>query len=572
MYLDFFTLSALVEELQAALVGGRIQDVLDVDATGLGLELYAQRKRHWLYLSADSRRPCLYLQADRLRRGLDRPLPVGLLLRRYVEGGRLTRISQPPWERVVQFDVAGPEGEVRLVAELIERRSNLLLLQQGTILECVRRVHAHENRMRTSLPSQRYAPPPPQRGRLDPLKLTLDGLRALLVQNEEPKRRTHQLLSAGLLGVSPLLAREAVHRSGAAPNQRAQEARAETLWPALRSILELLSLGRWQPGLAGDAGAPTTFSVYPLQSVPDWRPCASLNAALVACYSGAAQADAYQAAKQPVAAALQEALARLEARRAALQRSLTDEGERERLRQSGELLLAFQYSLAPGQTRLRTQYEPDGPELDIALDAQLTALENAQRYFKRYEKAKRALQDVPRLLRQTSAQLQTLQQLRCDLELASSRPDIDEVQAALQAQGFWRGRRVLRPGGERSAALRLVTATGFTIWVGRNSRQNEQVTFRRGAGTDLWLHARGVPGAHVLIKQDGRPVPEALIEEAAGLAAWFSSRRHEARVPVDVTRRRHVRRIRGAGPGMVHYRHERTLAVRPQPPATNVAH
>ena len=563
MYLDFFTLAALVEELQAQLVGGRIQDVLDVDETGLGLEIYAQRKRHWLYLSADNRVPRLHLLPDRLRRGLNKPLPVGLLLRRYVEGGRLTQISQPPWERVVQFDIAGPEGAVQIVVEPMERRSNVLLLQDGVILECLRRVHADENRMRTSLPSHDYAPPPPQRGRHDPLKLSMDELRSMLAQNENPKRRTHQLLSGGLLGVSPLLAKEAVFRSGAAVNQRAQDARAEDLLPALRSLLEPLAARDWQPGLAGEVEQPTAFSVYPLQSVPDWRPTASVNEALVAWYGAVTGKDAYQAAKLPVAEALRAARARLEARQAALQRSLTDERERERLRQSGELLLAYQYTLAPGQTELRAQYDPDGPELVIPLETGLTPLENAQRYFTRYEKAKRALKDVPRLLRQTTRQLQTLVQLECDLELASSWPDINEVQSALQTQGLSRGGRAVRPGGERSAALRLVTPDGFVVWVGRNSRQNEQVTFERGTGADLWLHARGMPGAHVIVRDDGRPVPEPVIEQAAALAAWFSPQRDEARVPVDVTQRRHVRRIRGAGQGMVSYRNERTLMVRP---------
>ena len=572
MYLDFFTLAALVEELQAQLVGGRIQDVLDVDETGLGLEIYAQRQRHWLYLSADNRVPRLHLLPVRLRRGLNKPLPVGLLLRRYVEGGRLTQISQPPWERVVQFDIAGPEGAVQIVVEPMERRSNVLLLQDGVILECVRRVHADENRMRTSLPSHDYMPPPPQRGHHDPLKLSMDELHGMLVQNENPKRRTHQILSGGLLGVSPLLAKEAVYRSGVAVNQRAQDAQAEALWPALRTILEPLAARDWQPGLAGDVEQPTAFSVYPLQSMPDWCPTASVNEVLVAWFGAVTGRDAYQAAKLPVAEALRNARARLEARQAALQRSLTDERERERLRQSGELLLAYQYTLAHGQTELRAQYDPDGPELVIPLDTGLTPLENAQRYFNRYEKTKRALKDVPRLLRQTTRQLQTLVQLDCDLELASSWPDINEVQSALQAQGLWRSGRTVRPGGQRSAALRLVTPDGFVIWVGRNSRQNEQVTFERGTGADLWLHARGVPGAHVIVREDGRPIPESVIEQAAALAAWFSPQRDEVRVTVDVTQRRHVRRIRGAGQGMVSYRNEHTLSVRPRSPDSVARH
>ena len=572
MYLDYFTLAALVDELQAALGGGRIQDLLDVDDTGLGLEIYAGRQRRWLYLSADNRAPRLYLAPQRLRRGLDSPLPVGLLARRFVEGGRLERISQPPWERVVQFDVAGPEGEVQLVVEPMERRSNILLLRDGVILECMRRVHAHENRMRTSLPAHPYKPPPPQRGKLDPLQPGEEELRALLAAVDDPRLRTRQFLSATLLAVSPLLAREAVHRSGAPADQRAQEADAAALWPALRSILEPLAARDWQPGLAADETGPQAFSVYPLRCQPGWRPTETINAALVAWYAAAHGADAYRAAKQPVGQALQQARKRLEARRRAMQGSMADDGECERLRQSGELLLAHQYAIAPGQDELRAPYDPEGPELVVRLDTGLTPLENARRYFARYEKSRRAQRELPALLRQTDAQLQTLEQLTCDLELASSRPDIDEVQAALQALGMWRGRPRSGPGGQRSVPLRHVTPDGFVIQVGRNSRQNEMVTFERARAADLWLHARGVPGAHALIRDDGREIPDRVIERAAALAAWFSAQRGERRVAVDVTRRRHVRRMRGAGPGMVSYRNERTLRVRPRSPDSLARH
>ena len=264
-------------------------------------------------------------------------------------------------------------------------------------------------------------------------------------------------MSARLLGVSPLLAREVVHRSSAQADQRASDARPEDLWQALRSLLEPLAAGHWQPGLAGDDDFPRAFSVYPLHCEPGWRPVDSVNVALVTWYLARTGPDSYRAAKEPVAAALEEARLRLAARAKSLQRSLTDDDERERLRQSGELLLAYQYTLAPDQSELRAQYDPDGPELVIQLDSAHSPLENAQRYFARYEKAKRALQDVPKLLRRTKAQLRSLDQLSCDLELAASRPDIEEVQAALQSMGLWRGGRKARTTGQKSSALRLMT-------------------------------------------------------------------------------------------------------------------
>jgi len=234
------------------------------------------------------------------------------------------------------------------------------------------------------------------------------------------------------------------------------------------------------------------------------------------------------------------------------------------LRKSGELILAYQYSVITGQTELRAQYDFDAPELVITLDPKQSPLENAQSYFDRYNRAKRALEGVPALVKATRNELAFLAQLETDLEFASNWPEIDEVQQALQAAGYWRGKRAGRVGGGQSAPLRVVTPAGYVIWVGRNSRQNEQVTFKKGSKDDLWLHARDVPGAHVVIKFDGRTIPETVIEQAASIAAYYSARRSDGSVPVDVTQVKYVRKIKGAAQGMVTYRNEQTRNVAPQ--------
>ncbi len=211
---------------------------------------------------------------------------------------------------------------------------------------------------------------------------------------------------------------------------------------------------------------------------------------------------------------------------ASLQRSMTDESERELLRKGGELILAYQYAIQPQQTELRAQYDLDAPELVVAIDPALTPLENAQKYFDKYNRAKRALDDVPGLIKQTENELGWLRQLDTDLELASNWLEIDEVQQALQAQGYWKGKPRARMGGAgKSAPLRIVSKDGFVVWVGRNSRQNEIVSFDKGGPQDLWLHARGVAGAHVIVKSDGRQIPEKVIDGAAALAAYYSADR-----------------------------------------------
>ncbi len=565
MYLDAFTLSALVDEFLDTLAGGRIQDVLDVDRTGIGMEIYADRQRRYLYLSADHQTPRVHVVDEKLRRGLVKPTQLGLLFRRYVEGGVLVHISQPLWERIIQFDVQGPEGEVSIIVEPMERRSNILLVQNGIILDCLRRVGPEENRHRLSLPAHEYKLPPSQIGKYDPTKLMIEELEGIFEQNDDPKRKTQQVLSARLLGISPLLAREIIFRTGSEINQKATDADPDRLLEALRTVVDGLAKRNWQPGIVETDSGVEAFSVYPLKSMLGWHSVISVSEAMSRYYGAPVGEDAYNAAKIPVGEALKEAIAKVRAKLASLERSLTDESEREILRQSGELILAYQYTLQPGQSEFKAQYDPDKPELVIKLDPTLSALENAQAYFGRYDKAKRALDDVPRLVKETRHDLAFLEQLNTDLEFAMSWPEIDEVQQVLQANGHWRGQPKKRIAGSGlSAPLKVVTKDGFVIWVGRNSRQNELVTFGKGGGQDLWLHTRDVPGAHVVIKFDGRKIPQSAIEQGAMIAAYYSAKRTEGKVLVDVTRCMYVKKIKGAGQGMVTYRNEEPIIVVPR--------
>lgn len=563
MYLDALTVSALVDSFLDRLVGGRIQDVIDVDENGLGLEIYASQRRHYLYMSADPQRPRVQLMPEKLRRGLQRPTQLGLVFRSYVEDGLLVHASQPPWERVLYLDVEGPKGDVTIVVEPMERRSNLLLVQDGIIVDCIRRVGPEENRYRLSLPKHEYVPPPPMTGRYDPFTLTLEDLIGILEQGGDSKNKTAALLSRRVLGFSPLLAQEIVFRACGDAGQPAAAADPAALLDQIRQVMEPLARREWHPGVAEEEGQVTAFSVYPLQSLPGWRPVATISEALGLYYGAAVGPEAYQAAKRPVLQVIHDAQGRLRGKLASLESGLKDDRERELLRQSGDLILAYQYTLEAGQRELRAVYDPEGPELVVALDPELTPLENANRYFEKYNKAKRALDEVPDRIEATRMELAYLEQLENDLELARNWPDIDEVQQALQAMGYGRGTIKRLGGGGSGGPLRLTTQDGYVVWVGRNSRQNELVTFKNARPQDLWLHARGVPGAHVVIRDDGRRIPETLIEQAAAVAAHYSKLRGEGSVIVDVTHRKYVKKIGGAGPGMVTYRNERTVTVAP---------
>ncbi len=564
MNFDAVTIMALLGELGATLSGGRVQDTLEVDEESIGLEIYANHQRHYLLLSAHQQFARVHLSSEKLRRGVEAPSPLGLLLRRYVEGAWISAVRQPPWERVLIFDLEGPQGVFSLIAEPMERRANLLLVRDdGIIVECIRRVGPQENRVRVSLPGKPYQPPPPQRLKRDPLALTLTLLGDML--DNEPGARAREILTRRVLGISPLVGKEIVFRATGGINTKAADTSARALLAAIGELFGTFREGAWQPGTVEEEGSVIAYAAYPITHLPGWTPASSMSDAVARYYGPLVGVDAYTAGKRPVAEAIVEARTRVAKKLESLRGSLQDDAAFEHLRHSGELLLAYQYTLAPGARELRAAYDVDGPELIIALDPALSPLENAKRYFEKYEKAKRARSGVPVLVAAAEQELAYLDQLAIDLEMARNWPDIGEVQEALQRSGYWRGPRTAGPRGGASAPLRVTTESGAVIWVGRNARQNDIVTFDRGGPGDLWLHARGVPGAHVIIKAGAGDVPDAVIQRAAEIAAYYSAARGEARALVDVTRRKYVRKIKGGKPGMVTYRNEQPIEVTPRP-------
>ncbi|MCC7449311.1 MAG: NFACT family protein [Anaerolineae bacterium] len=561
MNFDVFTTAAVVDELNRTLERGRVQDSLEIGDSAIGLEIYANRARHYLLISAHPQEARIHLVPDRVRRGVENPSPLGLMLRRYIEGAWIAGIRQPEWERIVHLAFDSPEGVFTLIVEPMERRSNILLVREGQIMDCIRRVGSQENRVRVSLPGYEYVPPPPQKLKRAPTALTLTLLENSL--DADPGKAAWRTLTDSLLGFSPMLAKEAVYRAMGQTTIKAGDTSARALFDVIGELIGPLLDHQYQPGITEADGMITSYAAYPVMHLPGWRATATISEALATYYGAPVGIEAYDAAKKPVQAMIDEAKDRVQHKLDSLRRSQRDDSEREHLRQSGELLLAYQYQIAPGQTTFSAQYDFDQPPVEIKIDPSKSVLDNAKQYFDEYERAKRAAAGVPALITAAENELSFLNQLQTDLALAANWPEIGEVQDALQANGYWHGPRIARPKGSKSAPLKVTTPEGTVIWVGRNSRQNDEVTFVKGKPDDLWLHVRGVPGAHVIIKSSGRNTPASVLQRAAGLAAYYSAARSEGKALVDVTERRYVRKIKGGKPGMVTYRNESPIEAVP---------
>jgi predicted ribosome quality control (RQC) complex YloA/Tae2 family protein len=582
--MDSLAAAALAQELSHDLGGARVQNVVAVDRLSFTMELYAGR-RHYLSLSANQAQEGVLVGEERIRRGVGGTPPLAQAVRAHLIGARLSAVTCPPHERILHL-VFEAAAQRTIVAEMTGRMANVLLLDENSrILALARPVTAEMTRVRVLLPGRPYvAPPAPDKATADSLsESVLAECLADAAQNGRPAWRA---LVAAAGGVSPLAAREVCHRSGIGARTAADPEDAATLLAAFRHLFlpgatpDLVSDERTldeadvRASVAYDQERALAWAPYALEHLAAegarLEPHSRTYQALAAYETSRRGDDPYATARAGVTTLLETARARLDRRRKALARQVEgiDPQHVQGLRDKGDLILAYQWQVQRGMTKLEVP-DATGAVIAIALDPAKSPVENAQAYYDRYQRRGRAAKRVPRKLAGAEAALATLDQWATDLRLAEDRSEIDAVHDALADSG-WLPRPPRRRGGSRSQAprkpLEVISSDGFTILVGRNSRQNERLTFELAARGDAWLHVRDLPGAHVVVKAAGRDVPEASLREAAALAAWFSAARDAKGVAVAVTDVRHVRRLKGGGPGMVRFEQESTLVVNPLPP------
>lgn len=593
MYFDALTLAAVADELRESVLGGRVQRVILTGPLSLGLEVYAHRRRVQVLASAHPQLARVHLVRGRLTRGVAQETPLLLLLRKYVLGGRIIGVEQPVLERVLvlsivkpvslrnsnplagdlDVDEAEPEADeadalpaaapetlrCELVFEPQDRRSNIILVDDDNrILDSVKRVIPRMS-SRVVLPRHVYELPPPPDKR-DPTRATAAGIAALATGRERDLARA---LVAAYRGVSPQVAREAMFRALGRVTATVDEPLPHyTLAARLRELFTAPP----EPTLALDEeGRPVAYAPYALTHLPRVVAVASMSEALERFYLAYEQLTGHQQRREALSGQLQAARARLERQRNQIAAELERAREVETLRWEGEMIFAFMHTLRPGQETL----EVEGRR--IALDPRQNPVEQAQARFRAYDKARSALNGLPERLEAVENRIKGLDELEALLQLSDGYAQIEQLAREAEELGYLRelagpapARRAARPA--RLRPLQLLSRDGLEIAVGRSARENEHVTFRLARGDDLWLHARGLPGSHVIVRCGGRDVPETTLVEAAGLAAYFSPARAEPAVEVDVCRRALVRKLPGGPPGLVTYRAERTLRVAPRAP------
>ncbi|MEI8306658.1 MAG: NFACT RNA binding domain-containing protein [Chloroflexales bacterium] len=607
MYFDALTIAAVADELRETILGGRIQRVLQTGPLSVGLEIYCRGQRHQFLASAHPQFARVHLVRARLTRGIQQDTPLLLLMRKYLLGGRIIAVEQPALERILLLSIAkraesrnrgrgmdaaedldedlevfeddeGAEdaptppshppspNDIRcdLIIEPMDRRSNIILVDDNNlVLESVKRVTPRMSH-RVMMPRQVYELPPAQDKR-DPTLVTGEGLAALA---ELCAGDLGKAIVSSYRGVSPQVAREAIFRTLGRSSARLDE---QVPWYTLAARLRDLFTAPWQPCLTLGPTGPTAYAAYALGHLPDVTvaPQPSISAALETFYAAREELTGHTQRRDALAQQLGASRERMARQHDQIGGELRKAGELEALRWEGEMIFAFMHELHPGQAALTVEGRA------ISLDPRRSPVEQAQERFKAYDKAKSALAGLPERLAAVATRIAGVEELTALLLISGD--DYDQIeQIALEAEELGYLREHPDPSSakrrrktSKARPIQLLSSDGFGIAVGRSARQNEDVTFRIGRVDDIWLHARGVHGAHVIVRSGGREVPERTLEEAAGLAAHFSQAASEAAVEIDICRRALVRKVVGGPPGLVTYRAERTLRAAPRRPDTH---
>ncbi|MDR6725274.1 putative ribosome quality control (RQC) complex YloA/Tae2 family protein [Paenibacillus amylolyticus] len=573
MALDGIVTRAIVHELQGC-IGGRISKIHQPNGHDVVLTLRAQRGNSKLLVSASPTYPRVHYTEKTFLNPTEAPM-FCMLLRKHCEGAIIENIRQIGMERIIHIDVRQRDelGDVsvkRIIIELMGRHSNIILLDPitETILDGIHHVTPSISSYRVVMPGFSYTAPPEQH-KSNPLEISKTAFENSYTTAEEDASRW---LVNAFSGLSPLIAGEITARAVAADSEKLTSTEgeyrieAEALWNTFESLMGLVKNNAYTPVTGMNAKGKMIFSAIQLQSIQEGeKTYDTISKCMEDYYGDKAERDTVKQRVSDLLRFLQNERSKNIKKLDNLNKDLLEADDADKFRLWGELLFASLHQVNKGDktAQLVNFYDEDQATITIQLDPLLTPSDNAQRYFKRYNKYKNSLAVIHDQLGKTKDEIAYLDNLLQQLSIASMN-DIEEIRDELVQQGYLRDRNKKgkkKKKNDRPTVHQFTSSEGIDILVGKNNLQNEYVTNRLASANDTWLHTKDIPGSHVVIRSTD--FGEATLEEAAQLAAYFSQAKESSSVPVDYTFIRHVRKPSGAKPGFVIYDHQKTLFVTP---------
>ena len=568
MAFDAFFLSAVMDEIRDRTAEARIDKIHQPSRDTVILQLKCREGRQKLLFALNPTAPRLHLTTSNPENPAEPPM-FCMLLRKHLLGARLIKTEQIPMERCAMFtfdciDEMGDHVEKTLVAELMGRTCNLYLLSpEGRIIDCLRRIGLDESAKRAALPGLNYQKPDPIQ-KQNPKEL--ENFEEIL--RKPGKDVLAERLMDELGGLSPMVCREAALFAAGAVDARVEDMDVEAVAEKLQLFFhEHLHHPAAYYYCQAD-GTPKQFAFCPIRQYGGCQQSESFGALLDMFYTVRDRNDAMRQKGQAVRKTVQNLCARITKKLAIQEKELEATFDRERLRQLGDIVTANIHRIVKGQSTISCEdfYDEEMKVIEIPISPILSPQQNAAKFYKDYTKLKNAEKELTRQISLGEQELDYLKSVLEELSRAQTDGELEEIKQELHQGGYLRLDSAKRKMKQAKSKPMVFTSTdGYSIYVGRNNQQNDELTFKAARKDDIWCHASKVHGSHVIIACGGTTPPDDTITQASQLAAYYAETTGGQNIPVDVTPVKQVKKVPGAKPGMVIYHSYRTVIVNPYP-------
>ena len=568
MAFDAYFLSAVLDEIREKAIGARVEKIHQPSRDTVILLLRCEQGREKLLFAPNPAAPRLHLTAANPENPPEPPM-FCMLLRKHLQGARLASITQPPMERAATFcfdctDEMGYPVQKSLVAELMGRTCNLYLLgPDGRIIDCLRRIGLDETSKRPALPGLCYQAPENVQ-KQNPLEWDLEDYVNLLTGTGSDVLADRLMDTLG--GLSPLVCREAALFAAGDVDARVENLEKTSTAEKLCAFFEenLKHPAPWYYAQAD--GMPKQFAFCPIREYGSCQKAESFAGLLDQYYIVRDRRDAMRQKSQSLRKTVSNLCQRIVRKLAIQEKELEATYDRERLRQLGDIVTANIHRIIKGATTLEAEdfYDEEMKTVQIPISPILSPQQNAAKFYKDYTRMKNAEKELTKQIELGEQELKYLQSVLDELNRAQTEPELEEIRQELAAGGYVRldaARKRMKQ--HKLSPMRFESTDGYPIYVGRNNRQNDELTFKLARKDDIWLHAQKVHGSHVIISCGGVKPPDDTITQAAQLAAYYSESTGGQNIPVDVTPVKQVKKLSGAKPGMVIYHTYNTVIVNP---------